>query len=193
VLELLLGGLTNKEDRPSLHISPHTVHNHLEAVYRALGVSGRAELLARCLGAADGARDRERPPVPAGPATTEDTADLEHLRSIVDAAPDRIVQVDRDGVVLYINNTSEGRDTEQVIGTSVFDHVVAEDHPIVRSALDAAFTEGTQQEYTVRGRRLDGAICRFHSRLSPIQGEGELARAVIIARELTETDDPPPG
>ncbi|MDY7107057.1 MAG: PAS domain-containing protein [Planctomycetota bacterium] len=310
VLDCLLGGLSNKEIARMLHISVHTVHNHVKAVHRAFGVSGRGELLARCLGTSaarpagadrvddvhavdrvilesisdfvvrfsrDGtieylnrtidhhspdqiigthflqwltADDRDRfaalleaafsrgeeqrttviagdeerrytldvllrpagdagavrsviaiarladPPAPdagAGADAPGDAADVQRLRSIIEAAPDRILQVDREGVVLFVNNTSPGARPEQIIGTAVFDHILAEDHPIIRSALETAFTEGTAQEYTVRARRGDGSVRSYHSRLNPIRRGDEVMRAVIIARELDDTQDPPPA
>ncbi len=46
VLRLLLTGQTEKEMAASLFVSPHTVHSHIQAVYRELGVTSRAELMA---------------------------------------------------------------------------------------------------------------------------------------------------
>lgn len=40
-------GHSNKQIGQKLCVSPHTVGNHLRAIYRKLGVSGRHELLAR--------------------------------------------------------------------------------------------------------------------------------------------------
>ena len=99
VLESLLTGQSKKEIAFALHISPHTVHNHVKAVYQAFGVSSRGELLARCLGAIAA----EHPPAPAAdrPAQTELA---EHLRTILQSAPDRILQVDREGIIHFINN-----------------------------------------------------------------------------------------
>ena len=46
VLELLLMGLQEKEVATKLEVSLHTVHNHVKQIYKKLGVSSRAELLA---------------------------------------------------------------------------------------------------------------------------------------------------
>jgi DNA-binding CsgD family transcriptional regulator len=45
VLRLLLTGKTEKELAAKLFVSPHTVHSHIQAVYRELGVTSRAELM----------------------------------------------------------------------------------------------------------------------------------------------------
>lgn len=51
VLAELRGGLSNKEIAARLYVSPHTVGNHLQRIYRKLGVHGRTELVARMMGA----------------------------------------------------------------------------------------------------------------------------------------------
>lgn len=180
VLDCLLSGLSTKEIAQALHISPHTVHNHIKLVYRAFGVSGRGELLIRCLGTT-----RADKPTPAVPADCTD--ELESLQSILQHAPDRIAQVNQDGIILFINSTTTGYRPEQVIGTSLFDHVLPEDHAKVRKVLDAVFTEGTPQEYIVRGTGGDGLVRRYHCRLNPVPRRGGVVRAVISSRELDAT------
>lgn len=46
VLDLLVGGLSEKETAIRLDISRHTVHNHVKVIYRRFDVTTRAELLA---------------------------------------------------------------------------------------------------------------------------------------------------
>ena len=46
VLNLLLGGLAEKQIARRLRISKHTVHNHIQAIHRILKVHSRTELLA---------------------------------------------------------------------------------------------------------------------------------------------------
>ncbi|HEU0090422.1 MAG TPA: LuxR C-terminal-related transcriptional regulator [Pseudonocardiaceae bacterium] len=46
VVEHLVGGLTDREIARHLGISPRTVHKHLEAIYRKLGLDNRTSLVA---------------------------------------------------------------------------------------------------------------------------------------------------
>ena len=186
VLDSLLRGLGNKEIAFALHISPHTVHNHVKAVYQAFGVSSRGELLARCLGAVARA-DPPAAPAADHPAQTEPA---EHLQTILQSAPDRILQVDREGVIHFINNTITGYGPEQLIGTSMFAHTPPEDHARMHQALEAVFTDGTEQEYVVHGRGHDGVMRRYHSRLSPVMQDGGTVRVTIIAREADDASPP---
>jgi len=47
VLKLLADGLAEKEIAAQLHLSPHTVHNHVRAIYQIFEVHSRPELLAK--------------------------------------------------------------------------------------------------------------------------------------------------
>jgi DNA-binding CsgD family transcriptional regulator len=46
VAQLLISGLRTDEIAAHLHISPHTLHDHIKAIFTKLGVQGRAELTA---------------------------------------------------------------------------------------------------------------------------------------------------
>lgn len=49
VVRLLIEGLSEKKIARKLRLSPFTVHNHVQAAHRKLGVHSRAELLIRIL------------------------------------------------------------------------------------------------------------------------------------------------
>jgi DNA-binding NarL/FixJ family response regulator len=53
-LRLLLVGKSEKEIARSMGVSLHTVHDYVKSIHRALGVSSRAELMARFLPSATG-------------------------------------------------------------------------------------------------------------------------------------------
>jgi len=53
VLRGLLRGDSEKQVAHELGVSPHTVHNHIRAIYRALKVHARSELLTLLLSGAD--------------------------------------------------------------------------------------------------------------------------------------------
>lgn len=50
VLNLLMQGLAEKKIAAQLHLSSTTIHNHVQAIYRAFKVHSRAELLVSLLG-----------------------------------------------------------------------------------------------------------------------------------------------
>lgn len=54
VLEQLLSGLTAAQVGEVLHISSHTVRNHMKSIFRKLGISSQVELLVRFSGRSRG-------------------------------------------------------------------------------------------------------------------------------------------
>jgi DNA-binding NarL/FixJ family response regulator len=49
VLRGLLDGHSEKRVARDLRLSPHTVHEYVKLIYRAYGVTSRAELIVQCL------------------------------------------------------------------------------------------------------------------------------------------------
>ena len=65
IVELVNADVKESAMGARLGISPHTVHTHLERLYRKLGVSGRVQLVVRALGAC---LSHARGPGPNGPS-----------------------------------------------------------------------------------------------------------------------------
>lgn len=57
VFDLLIEGMAEKRIGSRLHISQHTVHSHVRAIYRAFDVHSRPELFARLISAGQMPRD----------------------------------------------------------------------------------------------------------------------------------------
>ena len=49
VFDLILKGLGEKQIAEQLHLSPTTIHNHIQAIYRVFNVHSRPELLVRIM------------------------------------------------------------------------------------------------------------------------------------------------
>jgi len=179
VLQLLLDGLGEKEIAAKLMISRHTVHNHIKALHRAYGVASRGELLARLF----------RVESEAGSPILSGELDEADYRTLVEQAPDRVLQVDRAGVIRYLNTSETGFRREEILGTPMIDHSVVEDRPLLRQALDAAFETAQCQELTARAIGADGIARRYHLRLNPVVSAGRIEYAVVVAREIEEPPD----
>jgi len=108
------------------------------------------------------------------------------LRTVMDNAPDTILQVARDGTITFINRPLPGLSREQVIGTSVLAWVPQEQHSVVRHALKIVFTSGQRQEYEIMGPGPDGTVREYSVRVMPVMIEGRIDSAIYVATDITQ-------
>jgi PAS domain S-box-containing protein len=113
-------------------------------------------------------------------------------RAILDAAPDSIVVIDRDLMVLEASPGTEriyGFPRSERMGRSALAIVHPDDIPIVTSELERMFAEesGELLNYRFRARHADGhwMIVETRGRLLDDE-EGQPARAVLVSRDVTE-------
>jgi diguanylate cyclase (GGDEF)-like protein/PAS domain S-box-containing protein len=111
-------------------------------------------------------------------------AGLEPARLLLGSMPDIALVVDRDGRILYANREPAG---EQMIGSTLFDHDLgAEAEARMRAGLHQVFNAGKPMSYEVESRGVDPEDTVWYiSRWSPIERDGEVAAALIIASDIT--------
>jgi len=107
-------------------------------------------------------------------------------QSLVEHAPDFILNVDREGKVRFINRIAAGVDLDQVIGSRLGADATPEDQGKIRRALEDCITRGESSEYEVSALRADGNLRWYSSVLGPVRRNGEITGAVVIARDITE-------
>jgi PAS domain S-box-containing protein len=105
-------------------------------------------------------------------------------RTLVEASPDVIMNIDRQGTILFINHTLSQFTVEGVIGTNVTDYIPAEQAVEYRKKIEKLFETGEPQSIV-----LDSVgPTRWQSQLIPIIQEGKIETALIIASDITERD-----
>lgn len=100
------------------------------------------------------------------------------LRTIVANVADMTIEVNRQGVILFMNHIEERY--LDVIGRSIYEFVSEADAAIMQQALKRVFEEGQKEEYEVKS--LDGRW--WKSIVNQIPEEPE-PRALIIATDVT--------
>jgi PAS domain S-box-containing protein len=105
--------------------------------------------------------------------------------SVVESVPDLLLLVDREGRILYMNRLPPGVVGEQVSGTSVFDFVPLESGPELRKSLGQIFTGGGARARVLPGRHPDGSIRWYAIHTGPVNHDGRVIAATIIARDVT--------
>ncbi|MDA8141699.1 MAG: PAS domain S-box protein [Desulfobacteraceae bacterium] len=108
------------------------------------------------------------------------------LRTITENAPDTILQVSRNGIIEFVNRPIPGMTEEQFIGTTIFQWVPQDDHPVVAKALADAFATGQRQEYESAGPGPHGEIRYYNVRIMPVIIEGRSETAIYIAKDITD-------
>ncbi len=109
-----------------------------------------------------------------------------NLRQIVEASPDPIVLLNREGRVLEFSpETPPLPGATPVAGRSIYDAFEAESTAIVRGHLEAAFT-GEVRRFEIPLRRADGSRGMSSLVYAPIRERGAITKVLAIARDVTE-------
>jgi PAS domain S-box-containing protein len=109
-------------------------------------------------------------------------ASEERFRGLVQASPDYILMLDREGAVTFINRTADGTPPEQALGRCALSWVREEYHEAVRECFDYVFSgkQTAEFEFESVGERW------YLARMTPVeQGDGEL-QAMVIVTDITE-------
>src|SRR6266550_3534012 len=113
-----------------------------------------------------------------------------HLRLVMDAVPDAIAVLDRDGRVIDLNESARrllAAPPSPDAGTdrSVFASLEPDAAATVRGRLAAAF-RGEVQRFEVAGRREDGTKGLSAMLYAPVRERGEVTRVLALARDITD-------
>jgi PAS domain S-box-containing protein len=109
----------------------------------------------------------------------------EKIRSILETAPDFIVNVDRAGKILFINRVYEQFGKEQVIGSSVFDYLSPDGQVKMKAALERVCQTGNICEFESQGMGPSGKMAWYLSRVGPILHGNQVVAATVCATDIT--------
>jgi PAS domain S-box-containing protein len=107
------------------------------------------------------------------------------LEAVVASAPDYVIQLDRDGLIRFINRIDPPRTHADVIGLDWFELVAPDQRAKARLAFDLALA-GTPSEFEIQALRSTGNQSWFQGRVGPIRSEGKITGVVMIARDITD-------
>lgn len=101
---------------------------------------------------------------------------------LIQNSPDVISNLDRHGTILFINHTLPQYTVESVIGTNVSAYHAPEDAARFQRLLEKMFDSGEPQCLEI------DAVGPTHwlTRIFPIQRDGKVASALVIASDITE-------
>jgi PAS domain S-box-containing protein len=109
----------------------------------------------------------------------------ETWQSILKNAPGVIVAANPDGTITFVNRTFSGIPPEQVVGTSVFDHVLPEHRQTLENAMERAVANGETVTYELVGSR-GGEPIPVESRVGPLRRAGRTVGVTIVSSDISE-------
>ena len=110
----------------------------------------------------------------------------EKWRSLVENIPSIIVVVDGDRRIGFMSGAATGTDTNDVIGSSMYEYVHPEYHDVVREAIDGVFESGEPGGYETRSVNPDESTGWWATRIGPIKRDGRVVEVILINSDITE-------
>jgi PAS domain S-box-containing protein len=107
---------------------------------------------------------------------------------LLDHSPLIVLEIARDGTILYANRTLSGEPVEDVLGRCAHDLLPESARPLSKRQLEEAFREDRTVWFEVRDVVLAGKLYAVRIYLSPIGEEGETSTASVIVEDITERE-----
>ncbi|MBT4511014.1 MAG: diguanylate cyclase [Chloroflexi bacterium] len=108
----------------------------------------------------------------------------ERFRSLVENAPDIVMNVDSDGIIQFINRTPPRISIHDAIGKSVLDFTADEHHDMVKKIHERVLKTGVPEKYETYGK-ITGNY--YSSRVGAISRDNHSVGLTIITRDITES------
>jgi len=110
----------------------------------------------------------------------------ERWRLLAENIPDAILTIDKDGSIQFLNRTIAGFPPEHAIDTTVYEYVPADQHHIMRKAIERVFLTGKPERYEIEGVGEHGPNTNWETRLVPIIHDGQVVAVNLICTDVTE-------
>ncbi|WNZ23787.1 PAS domain S-box protein [Leptolyngbya sp. NK1-12] len=107
-------------------------------------------------------------------------------RSILENVPSFITKVGRDGRMLFVNRLAAGFSLDDVIGHTVDEFTAPESRAIQRDTLAEVFATGRTLTIETLGTGDNGKPATYEVRIAPIQTEGQIDAAILVATDISE-------
>jgi PAS domain S-box-containing protein len=134
------------------------------------------------------------------PARTDITGTTERLRaekkiqdsdrkwySLLRNVPDIILNLDRDGTILFANHAVPGYTDEFVVGSTIFDFIPSEQHLKVRQAIKKVFKSGEVSSFKTNVLGPGGDLMWYSTRLGPVSNGNEVLSAAQVWTDITKS------
>jgi PAS domain S-box-containing protein len=107
------------------------------------------------------------------------------LAAVVENAPDVVIQLDRDGIVRFINRVEPPRTPAEVVGARWFQLLAVDQRQIAEAAFQKALA-GVTSEFEVQAIIGRGVRAALQCRIGPVREAEQVTGCVMIARDVTD-------
>jgi diguanylate cyclase (GGDEF)-like protein/PAS domain S-box-containing protein len=108
------------------------------------------------------------------------------IRNILVHMEDVILELDRDGNILFISKVLAGYDAQDILGRDFCDWAPESEHATMHAALKSVFDSGTTAWYQAQGAGANGEMRWYESRLSPVIRDHTVRSAILITTDITQ-------
>ncbi|HEY1810866.1 MAG TPA: response regulator [Kofleriaceae bacterium] len=108
------------------------------------------------------------------------------LGAVFESAPDYVVQLDRGGLIRFINRVEPPGKPDDLMGQSWFDRIAPDQRDRAHQAFDSVIASGVAQEIELHVMRVDHTSGFFQCRIGAVKQDGSVTGCVIIARDVTD-------
>jgi PAS domain S-box-containing protein len=107
------------------------------------------------------------------------------LSTLLQFAPDLILQVRRDTTIIYCNRIPPPTIMEQVVGSKCLDWIAPDYRSTVEEAFNTVFTTGQPVNYEAPSASATSPVRWWSIHLAPIIDGGKIESCIMIARDIT--------
>jgi len=106
-------------------------------------------------------------------------------RSLVENAPNIIMTVNRDGIILFINRNPPGISLEEPIGRNIYDFIQPEYHNVAMETIERVFQTEKAGAYESVISEPRGHIW-YETQVRPVKCNGRVVAVTLIATDITQ-------
>jgi len=107
------------------------------------------------------------------------------LEAVVESAPDVVIQLDRKGVITFVNRVEPPATPDELVGHNWFDRVAPDQRDKALAAFATALA-GAPAEFEIQAMSTDGSTSWFQGRIGPVRRDRAIVGAVMVTRDVTE-------
>ena len=122
-------------------------------------------------------------------ALERENAELREVRAVLEVAvgntPSFITRIDPDGTIRFVNRVRQGFDMSHVVGTSSYDYLVEDDHPIARACFARVLATGQPESFPCRARGLTGEVRDYNAQVTPLATDGVIDGLIVVTTDVS--------